>query len=265
MHRFATVKGMEISILQWNIWYKEDIRNIAEFLQTHKADIICLQELTINSKDQIIKNTPSFIAEQLGYNFYHKEIPIESTEGKPLMLANGIFSHFPVLDKKFVWTNEPKSSGGYDDEYRAYVEATLNIGGTEFSIGTTHMSYTHRFENTLNENREASLLMKQLEAHTKTFAFTGDLNALPCSHTISLVEGILKNAGPDYDKKSWATKPFSYNGFKESELNWRLDYVFTTADLDVISSEILNTKYSDHLPIFTKVKLPQNNSNLNGV
>lgn len=38
---------MKLSVLQWNVWYKEDIRNIAKFLREHPADVICLQELTI--------------------------------------------------------------------------------------------------------------------------------------------------------------------------------------------------------------------------
>lgn len=41
-----------IKILQWDVWYLEDIKNIAAFLKENKADIICLQELTIDFDKQ---------------------------------------------------------------------------------------------------------------------------------------------------------------------------------------------------------------------
>ena len=246
---------MHISVLQWNIWYQEDIQHIASFLKKNKADIICLQELTINFTEQKIKNTPDFIAKQLGYSFYHKEIPIESTDGENMVIANGIFSRFPIIKKTSSWTNQPKNSGGYDDEYRAYVEVQLNIGGSKMSVGTTHMSYTHKFEVTENKKLETNKLCKELEKHKTGYIFTGDLNATPGSYTIKSINKILQNVGPDFGQKTWAAKPFSYNGFDETKLNWRLDYIFATKDIKPISSEILQTKYSDHLPILAKLEI----------
>lgn len=247
---------MEVSVLQWNIWFKEDPSKIAGFLQNNKADIICLQEMTINSKDHTIKDVPAYIAEELGYKYYQKELPIESTDGEKMMLANGIFSRFPISKVHYAWINEPQNSGGYDDEYRAYVEVTVNIQGKDLSVGTTHMSYTHRFQETDNKQYETIKLCSELKKHTESFVFTGDLNALKDSHTINLIESHLHNAGPPADKNTWTTKPFSYNGFEETDLNWRLDYVFMTPDLKIVSSETLQTNLSDHLPILTKILLP---------
>lgn len=246
---------MNISLLQWNIWYKEDIKKITDFLKKQKADIICLQELTINSKDQSIKDTPKYIAEQLGYNYYCKELPLEATDGTKMMLANGIFSRFPIIEKKFSWINQPKGRGGYDDEYRAYVEVVFDVSGQNICVGTTHMSYTHRFEPTPNKQPETDLLVANLREHESRFIFTGDLNALPGSYTVSNIERSMKNAGPDTNEKTWTTKPFSYQGFEETELNWRLDYVFATQDVKVLSSHIIDTDYSDHLPIFATFKV----------
>ena len=66
------------------------------------------------------------------------------------------------------------------------------------------------------------------------------------------------NLGPDYHEKTWTTKPFSYNGFSENSLNWRLDFVFGTKDIKVISSEIIKTDLSDHLPILIKIEISEN-------
>jgi endonuclease/exonuclease/phosphatase family metal-dependent hydrolase len=244
---------MKFSVLQWNVWYMEDIRNIATFLKEHPADIICLQELTINFPGREIKDGPAYIAEQLGYHYYHKGLTIESTDGETIMLANGIFSRFPITGSRFAWINEPKSGGGYSDEYRAYIEVALDVDGQMVHIGTTHMSYTHRFQETPEKKEETQRLMDELKRHDNNVVFTGDLNAIPGSYTISAISELLANAGPDVSQKSWTTKPFSYNGFEESDLNWRLDYVFASSDLKIESSKILPTDYSDHLPILTEL------------
>jgi hypothetical protein len=72
---------MPVSILQWNIWCDEDIKNICLFLINHPADIICLQELTINYSKQNIKNVPDYLAKGLVLNYFYKKLPIQSTEG----------------------------------------------------------------------------------------------------------------------------------------------------------------------------------------
>ncbi len=246
---------MRFTILQWNVWYKEPTQHIAAFLKQHPADIVCLQELTFNHPAQTIADTSAFIAENLGFQYHHKEIPIESAEGEHCILANAIFSRFPISHRRSVYINKPRHNGGYDDEYRAYVEATLAINGTEITVGTVHMSYTHAFTLTPNKRAETDRLVKELKKHPARYIITGDFNAPPGSYTIEKISQALKNAGPDLDQKTWTTKPFSYNGFEETNLNWRLDHVFATPDLSVLSSEILETNHSDHLPIRAVIEL----------
>ncbi|RTK94770.1 hypothetical protein EKI60_02605 [Candidatus Saccharibacteria bacterium] len=240
---------MKLSLLQWNIWYKEDIRNITNEIQRLNPDIVCLQELTVNHEDQEIKDTIKYIAEALGYNYYAPLIPLRELEGQELSLANGIFTKLPIKSQRRVWVNEPKGEGGYDDEYRAYVEVVLDIDGQDLTIGTVHMSYTHRFEVTDSKKAETDKLVVELQKPTTPFIFTGDLNATDGSYTIESVSKIMSDAGPKKDLKTWTTKPFSYQGFEEDKLNWRLDYVFKNDKVKAISSNIITTDYSDHLPL----------------
>jgi endonuclease/exonuclease/phosphatase family metal-dependent hydrolase len=246
---------MIVSILQWNIWCDEDIANIARFLAQNRSDIICLQEMTINYPKQKIKNAPEFIAKQIGYGSFYKELPIESTDGGKLMLANGIFSHFPIINSYYCWTNNPHKAGGYSNEKRVYVETELKVGNKRLTVGTTHMSYTHKFEINQQKAQETNNLISFVSKHKTNFIIAGDFNATPGSCTIEQFDKKYKNLGPDYDKNTWTTKPFSYNGFKESNLNWRLDYIFGTKDIKKVNSKVLKTEYSDHLPILTTINL----------
>jgi len=243
---------MQISVLQWNVWYKEDVRNIAKFLLEHPTDVICLQELTVQDIPET-GHTPDYIANQLGYHYFYKEIDLG--EGN-VNIANGIFSRFPIADTKYEWINVASGTGHYDDEYRAYVEATVEINGKKLTIATTHMSYTNAFVTTPRKEQEADTLTAILKTKKQNFVFTGDLNATPGAPTINKVSEILNNIGPDFAEKTWTTKPFSYDGFEETELCWRLDYIFSTSDIKTISTEVVRTDYSDHLPIRAQIDLP---------
>lgn len=243
---------MKLSILQWNVWYKEDIRNIAQFLREHPADVICLQELTIQDAPEI-GHSPDYIAQQLGYHHFYKEIDLG--EGKSINIANGIFSKYPVLHTDWQWINEASGTGHYDDEYRAYVEVTLGVNGTQIAIATTHMSYTNAFTSTPRKLQETKRLADILKTKKSHFIFTGDLNAPPDSPTINTISGNLQNVGPDFTEPTWTTKPFSYDGFEETELKWRLDYIFATPDIVVTDAKVINTDYSDHLPVWAQIEL----------
>ncbi|MGF7229670.1 MAG: endonuclease/exonuclease/phosphatase family protein [Candidatus Saccharibacteria bacterium] len=198
---------MQVSILQWNVWYKEDIQNIAAFLKACPADIICLQELT-QGYQETEPDTIEHIARALGYRYYGQGMPLP---GNSWVQANAIFTRFPLVSKSFQYINEPIGTNGFDDEYRSYVEVTLQIDDThQLTVGTTHMSYTDRFASTPRKEQEADKLTAILRTKQQNFTFTGDLNAAPDSTTVNKVSAILRNAGPAMSENTWTTKPFSY-------------------------------------------------------
>jgi len=137
----------------------------------------------------------------------------------------------------------------YSKEGRVYIETIIEVDGKKITIATTHMSYTHKFVLTPKKEAETNKMIEILKEKNSNFIFTGDLNSPPDSYTINELSKLLKNAGPTLEQNTWTTKPFSYNGFNADTLNWRLDYCFVTPDIEVKSSQIIDTPYSDHLPI----------------
>ena len=178
-----------------------------------------------------------------------KEIDLDEPDGRVFHLANGIYSRFEITDSHSAWINKPTGSGGYDDELRAYSEVTFRVEGELFTVGTTHMSYTHGFAETDRKRAETDALVSELSKHDKRFVFTGDLNASESSYTIRQIIKSLTDVGLGTRANTWTTKPFSYNGFEEDKLRWRLDYVFASHDLKVTKYEVLDTPFSDHLPV----------------
>ena len=239
-------------LLQWNIWYEEDIKNILKVLKDIQADIICLQELTVNHKRHEV-NTAQYLADELGFNFFFKESQTDITEGRTSSFGNSIFTRYPILKSNFEYIQEPRQPeiglSDYSQEGRVYIESAIQIPDRILGIGTVHMSYTDKFLPTPEKEAETDVLIDILKEKKHTFLLTDDLNSLPGSYTIQEIMRYLKNVGPALEEKTWTTKPFSYKGFDANTLDWRLDYCFATPDIIIKSAQIVDTTYSDHLPI----------------
>jgi endonuclease/exonuclease/phosphatase family metal-dependent hydrolase len=241
---------MLLSVLQWNIWYKEPITNIAQFLKDNPADIICLQELMHNWPDQEVADTSRYIAEALGYDY--QEIILEHP-GEDWGQANGIFTKLPIIESKKTLINDHTGLGGYSDENRGYLEVTVGVGGKDITVATTHMSFTEHFVDTPRKQVETDKLISHFK--DRNYILTGDLNATPHSQTVKSIEKHLRNAGPGYKEATWTTKPFLVEDFSAKDLDWRLDYVFASSDIQISSAKVLQTTYSDHLPLLVTVNI----------
>jgi len=242
---------MQIKLLQWNILYKEKIENIVKVIKELNPDVICLQELGINCKyNPSIPNTAEYVKEQLGLNAFFEEAQRWKNDEEMDAIGNGIFTHFPIIktSSHFV-QNQVKEFTDYSHEGRIYIEAHIQLDSKAITIGTTHLSYVHRFEITEEKKREVDNLIQIIKDKKENYIFTGDLNSTPGSYTITELNKSLHNCSPAYDQNTWTTKPFDYQGFKEDRIRWRLDYIFATQDTKCISSEIIKTEYSDHLPV----------------
>lgn len=243
---------MKISVLQWNVWYKEKADNIISFLKSQDADILCLQELTTGSHINPLRNLPEEIA-ALGYNPLFQQT-LEKQKGTEYYhMGNGIFSKFPITGNRHVYIQHEVPGGGYELENRVYVEARLDINGKPFTIGTVHMSYIEEFKTTEGKKAETERLIGAIKQNTEHFLLTGDLNATPGTETIRMLDEVLSSAGPTYDQPTWTTKPFEHLDFKANTLDWRLDYAYATKDVKIVSGKILQTDASDHLPILIEI------------
>lgn len=243
-----------MKLLQWNVWYKEDINNILSTLRELNPDIICLQELTVNHPEfNKGIDTPKYLAGELGFHYYFKE----AHDDPENIFGSGIFSRYPIVRSSYSLIREPK--GTYDthrhfsDQGRVYTECEIEVDGKNMTVGTTHMSYTDSFLSDKEKDTETDKLINIIATKNKNFILMGDLNALPDSYSINEISKYLKSAGPSFTQSTWTTKPFNYNGFVADKLHWRLDYCFTTPDIKVHTAEIINTEYSDHLPILVEI------------
>lgn len=245
---------MKIKVLQWNIWVKENPDNIVKELKKINADIVCAQELIQDSKTKF--DIAKYIAEKLNYHYFYKTADTWDNRDEKNAQGNVIFSKYPIIDTLHKHIQKPKHNPpDASHEGRVYIETKIKIKKKIMQIGTTHLSYSHKFDIDKQRKEEADVLFEIIKNKNKNYILAGDFNAVPDSYVIKKLEKIFVNAGPDFKEKTWPTKPFNYHGFQENKLNWRIDYIFINNDVKVINSKIIKTLYSDHLPILTEIEI----------
>jgi endonuclease/exonuclease/phosphatase family metal-dependent hydrolase len=247
-----------IKVLQWNVWYEEKAENIVALINKIDADIVCCQELLTLETPESTVDIPKLIAGAKNYNFYFQPAIVKENpeNGKKLQLGNGIFSRFPISNEKCIYVQKKDpNSEAYDSEDRVYIEVEANIDGKKLKVGTTHLSYSAAFAMTEKRLKEADELYSAIQSNHDRFILTGDMNAKPDSPIIKKLEEMFIHADPNTDRPTWTTKPFSYQGFEADKLDWRLDYIFATEDINVISNKIVETNFSDHLPILAEIQI----------
>lgn len=123
---------MSLSILQWNVWYLEDIKNIAVFIKDNKADVICLQELTIDFDKQNNIHTPDYLAEQL--DTWYKTLPADEQK----RLAEGrqeMGQHAERVDTAEVTVEHNLEISAPELLAGRLPQALANRIGSEYAIG----------------------------------------------------------------------------------------------------------------------------------
>ena len=244
---------MKLKILQWNIWHKEKVENIIKLIEEVNADILCFQELTIGSIYNDKQDISKLIAKKINFEY---NFALAHKYDNNQLVGNGIFSRFQIIkNSNFIIANA-KNSHDYSSDGRICAVSKIKINSEKnITIATAHSSYSHKFIENEEKLKEVEKLVNYFKKNTEKLVFTGDLNITPNTKSIKQIEKQLVHCGPDYKKPTWTTKPFSYKGFKEDKLKWRLDYAFVTKDIKILSSKIIKTEYSDHLPILIEIEV----------
>ena len=241
-------KRERLKLLSWNIWQGYHLKEIISFLQAAEADIIGLQEVI--EKDGT--NTAAVIAEELGYHSAYYRAIEKTRLGFPQ--GNAVLSKYPI-DKSvpYLLSDSSLYKGTAETEPRVAIEARILIANMLLTIFTTHLAYSHLFRDSEMRNMQVDHLI-QLLPPTRTILL-GDFNSHPDSSYMEKLNQIMQNTDTELTKPTWTVYPFDYEGFHETELRHRLDYIFVSKDILVRSFDVEDSTGSDHLPISAVVEV----------
>lgn len=234
----------KLKLLHWNILFTEKSENILPLVEKINPDIFCCQEIS-DANDNLVQKVA-----QLFKYYYYEPAEIVGSSDEKLALGNAIFSVYPLSAKRrvFLW-NGPNPTSSNKHEERIYIESTIDYKGKKIKVGTTHLSFAPYFDTTPDRKEQAAKLLETVKENRRDFILTGDFNSAPGTSIVKDIEKRLVSAGPPHDKPTFSTIPFTFLGFTVKGLDWRVDYVFASQNVKIVSSKIINTQYSDHLPI----------------
>lgn len=230
---------------------------VAEIIREH-ADIVGMQEVKKNQFDELKERLPN-------YEFYGvgRDDGKEAGEYVPLAWKT---DRFEATEKGVFWLSETPDvpSNGWDaDLNRVSTWARLKDKqtGRQFLVLNTH--FDHRGEQARRES--AKLIREWVSKHAKgdPAIVTGDFNTMPSSVPYT---NLTADAGNTtlHDSRLFAKKPegpeSTWNGFKEVVPGRRIDFIFSTAPVEVQGYRTLDETRegrfpSDHLPIVATLKI----------
>ncbi len=229
---------MQLKIVSWNIWGGRKLPEIIKCLSEAKPDIIGLQEVLQDEGGA--NNSAKAIADVLGYTYVYETTTLLIPSISHLLekhkiennmeWGNAILSKYAISDR-----NVHVLSG---DRKRTALEATVKIEGKNLQVFSTHLVYATEQPSQI-QTTQVQNLIKVLPKENGLVM--GDFNATPDTKIIEDMGKVMVNTEGDPTK-------FSADGKK-------IDYIFCTSDIKVLSSGTIDSQASDHLPIYTIIEI----------
>lgn len=210
-----------------------DYEIMARAIDEVGADIVGLQEMFDEGQGARFGAQTRALSEltELKNHFFAKAII--DTEGP---YGNGLLSRYKILDSRSIPIPdpEPREYNGFY-ETRCILKATLEGGIT---ILVTHFGLNP------DEHRCAVEAVIQNLADEKCILM-GDFNVTPDNPVLDPIREKMVDTLYDASKMSWPSdKP-----------TMKIDYIFVSPDIEVVSADIAEIIASDHRPHIAEIKL----------
>lgn len=255
---------MELKLIQCNIWHGRYHNKLVTFLREQDADIITLQEVTSFGLNWG-ENAQFDVFEQLKSDLNCSGIfaPTFLKRGeRDGHLGNAILSKFPILYHKVHFLSGRLC---YDEEFgedwrrepRNLLEVRLDIGKSTLGVFTTHLAFSPDFVVSPLQWLQAKKLSAILRRSNKSpLILAGDLNALPGSSVIGLLERDFENVLCGKNLVTFAKHRFAFGDFEVDELRYLIDYIFVNEAIHSIDINAIDVDCSDHLPLVYQFRYP---------
>jgi|SRR5690625_1194890 len=221
-----------------------DLERIAEQVQKTDADVIGLQEVDNHwSERSDFQDQAKELAEILDMEYeFAANLDKSPAEGQThnRQYGTAILSKYPILDSQ-----NYKLTKLYEDrEQRGLLEAQIDIEGVETWFYVTHLDH---HGDAVERGQQVKDVIELTENHDNKI-LVGDMNATPEAPEL---ESLFNNY-----KDAWSTLHDSDGfTFRSDNPEKRIDYILTSPDIQINSSEVIHSLASDHFPVTANITL----------
>ena len=215
---------------------KIDFDIMAKTILELDADIVGLNEMRDVGIDPEYTAQVKKLAELTGMKYFYFAKAITFEGGGPY--GNGILSKIPIINAETIIIPEPWPRGynGYY-ETRCVLKAELEGGIT---VLISHFG--------LNPDEQENAVKTVVEnISDKKCIVMGDFNVLPEDPVLNPIKERMKDTAELFDepKLSWPS----------DNPDQKIDYIFVSKDVEIISADIPNIISSDHRPYIAKINV----------
>ncbi|MFI6497945.1 endonuclease/exonuclease/phosphatase family protein [Nonomuraea typhae] len=218
-----------------------DLGRVADVIRAGGAVVAGLQEVDRHwSPRSAFADQAAWLAADLGMNVvFCANLDLDPpAPGIPRrQYGTAVLSRFPIRDSGNTFL--PGSPVG---ERRGLLRATIVVHGVPVQVCTTHL----QDDDPAGRLRQARAVRALVTGRPGPVILTGDFNALPDAPEIRVLTRSLRDAWPG--PGPGPTFPAAGS---------RIDYVFTSPDIEVMSAAVVPCDASDHLPVFVDLLLPE--------
>lgn len=234
---FKEKENISLKIMTYNIQYGkgidglQDLSRIANKIEKSNADIIALQEVETFSYRSKFKNQTQWLASELNmYAVYSPALVIGFYQ-----YGNAILSKYPITSYKSIKVTSKR-------EPRNILIANIDICNKSLFFISTHLGLS-----TEERIKHVNQILENTK-HKRPTIIAGDWNSTSDRQEVQLIKQFFN----DSYKIAGNNKGYTFPGDLPQA---RIDYIFTSKDIEIIDSRIIKTKVSDHLPVITNVVL----------
>ena len=261
---FVRIIGMsrKLKFIQVNIYKGKYLDALVDFLQKEDPDLVAMQEVTTekqnNCEDKSL-NLFEFLKEKLGLDgAYDGHLKLA---GEPdSTLGNAVLSRFPILGSKIIALHEFRALTKKEIEHvqsvwrvipRGLLDLVVNVDGKKVHAMSWHGAWTAPPTDTPETMRQAKMAADYLQSINEPFILGADLNNVPTSKTVEIVNKVATNLMLGSNIKQ-TTHPKVH---KIVPRGFLVDYIFISPRFKLESLSVPDVLVSDHLPVVVTLSL----------
>lgn len=237
---------MKIKLMSFNtqhclhfITREIDFDAFAEEIKKHDADIIGLNEMRDAGTKEDYQAQTKILAEKLGYyHYFAKAIDV----GGENPYGNGLLSRYPIVEAETVMVPDPEVRA-----YKGYYETRCVLKAKIDVCGGLNICVTHFGLNPDEQENAVKTVLANISEEKSVLM--GDFNLTPEA----------KELLPIHEQMFDTAELFTENlmSWPVDEPTMKIDYIFTSRDLNVLSADIPADVVSDHRPYVVEIEIEE--------
>lgn len=225
---------------------------MADWIRSNGADVICLQEFFDDENSEIFNNIQA-IGDQEGYEHYFLTKPVHDNGVRRGLVT---FSKFPIIGQGTIFLSENRYNGSTFVDLNVYSDTIRIINVHLESLNLSEQSQEGSIfialkNNALRKSEQANEVIENLRKSPYPTLICGDFNETPTGFLYRQFDQLLNNAF----EQGGAGFGFTYQGLLSIPL-LRIDNQFYDPLIRLVSfTNYRNIRYSDHFPIEARYQI----------